>query len=142
MDANLNVKKILFGVVVLILGIYGLNDCSCSCGSGSVSAGKYEYTDAVGHEFSLILKKDGSATLKMTSGPKSELDEIAYRGVREEGVTGRWRKEAFCVGEGTMDYLDIYIDGENLMLCADGYIYNDFDSMLEGNTLARNKWSR
>jgi hypothetical protein len=141
MEANSKGKNILYVIIGLIAIIFLFKDCSCSCGSDSLSAGEYEYTDAVGHEYSLILKKDGSATLKMTSSPKSEIDEIDYRGVRE-GVTGRWTKEAFFVGEGTMDYMDIYIDGENIMLCADGYIYSSYSAMKEGRTSSGNRWSR
>lgn len=141
MEANSKVKNILYVIIGLIAIFFLFKDCSCSCSSDSLSAGEYKYTDALGHEYSLILKKDGSATLKMTSSPQSEIAKIAYKDVRE-GITGRWTKSNFSVGEGTMDYIDIHIDGGHMMLCADGYIYNSFSSMIEGGTSSGNRWSR
>jgi len=134
-------KKFFIYAIIALLAVFFVRDCSCSCGSNSVSTGKYTYTDAVNHEYTLILKKNGSATLKMISSPTSEIDEIAYETVRQ-GVTGTWKKMAFPIGNGTREYMDIYIDGENLMLCADGYIYTSYNAMKTGRTSAGNKWKK
>ena len=65
---------------------------------------------------------------------------IAYRNQRA-GVTGTWTRSCFLRGDGSMEYLDIYVGGENLMLCADCYIYNSFMSMKQGRQTDGNRWS-
>lgn len=139
---NENAKKLLGLIAGIVCLLILCKDCSCGCGSDSdsLSVGKYEYTDAVGHEYALVLHKDGTAALTMVSSPKSEIDEIAYRNQRA-GVTGTWTRSCFLRGDGSMEYLDIYVGGENLMLCADGYIYNSFMSMKQGRQTDGNRWS-
>lgn len=140
---NDKVKALLWIVAGVLCLFYLFDDCSCGCGCGcgGLSTGTYEYTDAVNHDYTLELDGDGSAFLKMTSAPKSDIDEIAYRGQRK-GVKGTWTKSKFLRGEGTMEYIDVDLPAGSLYICEDGYIYNSYTDMTGGRTSAANKWHR
>ena len=107
---------------------------SCTnSGFSSSSTQTYNYKDALGKQFHLILSGNGDAHLRLLSSPKNDLDEIAYQNVRE-GISGTWRTMKFEVGNGIVkDYYDVTVGSEELYVC-DGYIYTSYSDMKNRDT--------
>ncbi len=103
--------------------------------------GTYAYTDAVGHEYVLETRTDGTASLKMTSEPRNELDRIAYSNARN-GSEGTWMQSSMMRGNDVwVPYFHAIIGGEDLYFC-EGYVYNSYSSMEQRNRSAGNPYNK
>lgn len=122
-------------------GSYSNDSYNSSMIDDSSLAGTYTYVDAVGHEFLFEAKADGTATVRMTSEPTSELDRIAYSNERN-GSEGTWMQSSLMRGNDVfVPYFHAIIEGEDLYFC-EGYVYSSYSNMEMRNKSAGNPYKK
>lgn len=89
----------------------------------------YTYTDAIGHEFQAVLRKDGTATITLLSELEpGSLEEIAFKKAKN-GIDGAWEKHGIIVGDGDLKrYYAVHAGKEDLYIL-DDIAYTSFRAM-------------
>ena len=135
-----SLKSLINLAILTVIIVVALKTCT-GCFSG-LSSGKYKVTDAIGREYVIDIKSNGTAIYKMTTASKGGIDEIAYKEQRE-GIEGTWTKSCILRGNNkSVYYLAVSLPDAILYICEDGYIYNSISAMDSANKRAANPWKK